>query len=520
MEESSLMFGDILTKIKQSRFVQKGLEIFFQRKMQQWLQRDILLQQESFFFEYIEGLQESLYWKEYGFDLDSVEDFQDLYKKWKISIPIWNHDTMGAYMETEWWTWKERSLKKRRHALSWWTTQQGKNNKKQIYIPYNNDALNQSAFQTITANVMYYFWYETIFKTNFLPLGGSIRYETDDVISADVSALLIASQNSILASTIYPYSIEVLTSSWEKKYLLFLETIHERNVWSIMGTTKRVAMMLDEIYNKYPDHRVELQKSLQCILRGGVDIGPYRSIFEKLGITNLMWVYNAAEGLIGFQDLSITDEVRYQFLETGFFECIPRSCIKGWDIYDVDLPCFWTWELTKEIFEEYWQDFLLIYSTSGQIRSPMDVLRLQFFWDQLRFQIVGRVGGFINLVGEELLEAHARSAIDILSRTLWVIIESWTVAPSLDSKRHDWVIEYLWDYTWNEIALILDTALQTINGDYADKRRCDWLGIPHIYIVPEGVFDSYHTSQGRIWGQTKSLMMSNKRIYIDGILAL
>jgi hypothetical protein len=73
----------------------------------------------------------------------------------------------------------------------------------------------------------------------------------------------------------------------------------------------------------------------------------------------------------------------------------------------------------------------------------MDVLRLQYFADQLRFQIVGRVGGFINLVGEELLESHARSAIITLSKQLGIAIESWTIAPSLDSKYHDWVIEYI-----------------------------------------------------------------------------
>ncbi len=520
MEEQWIMFGDIFSKIKQSRFVQKWLEIFFQRKIQQWIQKDIVSQQKLFFFDYVEGLQETTYREKYGFNLDVIEHFEDIYNQWKLSIPLRNHDTLWEYMKTAWWTWLEWTLKKRRYALSGGTTQIGWKNKKRIYIPYCIDSLNQSAFQTITAHCIHHFWYESLFSTNFFPLWWSIREETDKYIAGDVSAILIQSQNSIIAKTIYPYSIETLTHNWDKKYFLFMETIHERNVGSIMGTTKRIAQMLDEIYKKYPHHREELKKTLSCVLRGWVDIEPYKHIFEKLEIKNLMGIYNAAEGIIGFQDLKIKEDVWYQFLETGFFEFIPKSAIKDADIDNPHLPCFWIWTITQEIFNRYWNDFLLIYSTPWQVRSPMDVIHLEFFDDQLRFQIVWRIWWFINLVGEELLEIHAKSAIQHLWEKLWVTISQWTVAPSNDDtmQSHEWIIEYWWDVSWETITNILDEWLQTINGDYADKRQVGWLWLPKVHIIPLWAFDAFHASQGKVGGQTKTLIMCSKREYIGGIL--
>ena len=150
----------------------------------------------------------------------------------------------------------------------------------------------------------------------------------------------------------------------------------------------------------------------------------------------------------------------------------------------------------------------------------MDVLRLQYFGNNLRFQIVWRVWGFINLVWEELLEAHARSAISSLSKVLWVIIEQWTVAPShtYTEQYHEWIIEYTWDISCEEVANILDEHLKEVNGDYLDKRKVKWLQKPKIHFAPRWTFDEYHTSLGKVWWQTKNLVMSGNREYIEGVL--
>ena len=92
-----------------------------------------------------------------------------------------------------------------------------------------------------------------------------------------------------------------------------------------MGVTKRIANLFEDLEAQAPEKLAKLLSHLECIIRGGVDIEPYEHIFDRLGITQRLGIYNAAEGMIGHQDLSITDGIRYKFLHTGIFEFAPPS---------------------------------------------------------------------------------------------------------------------------------------------------------------------------------------------------
>jgi hypothetical protein len=88
--------------------------------------------------------------------------------------------------------------------------------------------------------------------------------------------------------------------------------------------------------------------------------------------------------------------------------------------------------------------------------------------------------------------------------------------------RHQWLIEFNKEpEDIDDFAHILDQALQKINSDYEAKRYKDITLQPlEIIKARNGVFNDWLKQKGKLGGQHKIPRLSNKREYIDQILAL
>jgi hypothetical protein len=470
-----------------------------------------------------------------------------LYRIFAQKTTPYRYEQTACYLEQKDWIRPEHlSLDphtwKKHYAVSWWTTTFGPQNKKKILVPPAIHAMNQRVFIDILKRYCRKYKNTKLFNWGLLSMGWTIRSETDEELIGDVSALLIYAQGQWWSNAIMPYPLERLIWQWKEKYEYFLETIHQKKITALMWVTSWLAMFLDDCESRYPEHYTILKKTLECIVRWWVDIEPYRNTFNRHGITTMMGIYNAAEWVIGYQDITYKNKKPYfLFAQTWFYELAPRTSFdENWYFIPWSFV-FPIYELTPEIISIYWSTYILIYSPHWQVRTIMDSITIESEqWtskikyssnplDAVRFRISWRLWGFINRVGEELMEEQVRQVMMQLTQQLPVSWIVYTVAPTNDihPARHERLLEFdsrykEWWSTSNQTNEIhvhiiqeLDNKLASINGDYDDKRRCGWLQEPLVHILPQGSFYKFLESEQKRWWQNKILHVSEKRDRIE-----
>jgi hypothetical protein len=143
-----------------------------------------------------------------------------------------------------------------------------------------------------------------------------------------------------------------------------------------------------------------------------------------------------------------------------------------------------------------------------------------------KFIITGRTKFFINAFGEELIVDNADKGLAEACNQTGAQVLEYTAAPVyMDENgkcRHQWLIEFNKEpEDINAFARILDQALQKINSDYEAKRFKDITLQPlEIIKARSGVFNDWLKQKGKLGGQHKIPRLSNKREYIEQILAL
>ena len=87
---------------------------------------------------------------------------------------------------------------------------------------------------------------------------------------------------------------------------------------------------------------------------------------------------------------------------------------------------------------------------------------------------------------------------------------------------HEWVMEFSQEpMNMNQFIEIFDTALKSVNSDYEAKRYLDFvLGFPKVHKMPEKTFYNWMKKKGKLGGQNKVPRLSNKRKYVDEVLAI
>jgi hypothetical protein len=227
--------------------------------------------------------------------------------------------------------------------------------------------------------------------------------------------------------------------------------------------------------------------------------------------------YNASEGFFGIQDqLDSTDLLL--MLDYGiYYEFIPMSSFNGVD--------------SKEVINleevELNVNYALVISTNGGLWRYIIGDTVKFTSrTPYRFKITGRTKSYLNTFGEEVIVENAEQAIAFASARTNAQIREYTAAPVFmegqNKGAHQWLIEFT--HAPNDLerfSVLLDEKLREINSDYDAKRYQNLvLDFPVITQVPEGTFENWLKSIGKLGGQNKVPRLLNDRVVLEQLLLI
>lgn len=362
-----------------------------------------------------------------------------------------------------------------------------------------------------------------LYNGKHLIIGGSaeLNHLSNDSYFGDLSAIIVKNLPWWAEIRRTPAKEIALMSEWEDKIEKMALSTIEQDVYIIAGVpswTMVLANRVLEITGK--KHLKEVWPNLELFMHGGVSFDPYREHFKELipdeGM-NYVETYNASEGFFGIQDQVDSNEMLLMLDYGIFYEFIPMSDYNGIDSKNV---------LSLDEVE-LGVNYALVISTNGGLWRYIVGDTIKFTSKvPARFVITGRTKSYINTFGEELIVENAEQAIAEACTKTNAQIKEFTACPiymdGIDRGAHEWCIEFV-QYP-NEIDRfkhVLDEKLRQVNSDYDAKRyRNMVLEAPEVKVVPEGTFDNWLRSIGKLGGQNKVPRLANNREILEQILQI
>lgn len=409
--------------------------------------------------------------------------------------------------------------------VKWYAKSSGTTNDKSKFIPVSKDGLHDIHYAGGTDCVTWYLRNNPksrLFDGKALILGGSHapNYNQKNSLVGDLSAILIENINPLVNLVRTPQKKTALLSDFEIKRTRIAQEAIKKNVTNLSGVPSWMMSVLNRVLEISGANNIsEVWPNLEVFFHGGVAFNPYREQYRHLipseGM-HYMETYNASEGFFGLQD-NPTDPAMSLMVDYGvFYEFIPM------DEFDNEHPSvlpLWDVEVGK--------NYAMVISTSCGLWRYLIGDTIRFTQkNPYKFIITGRTKFFINAFGEELIVDNAEKGLAEACAQTGAQILEYTAAPVFMDEngkcRHQWLIEFSKEpEDINTFAHILDQALQKINSDYEAKRYKDITLQPlEIIKARSGVFNDWLRQKGKLGGQHKIPRLSNKREYIEQILAL
>ena len=455
------------------------------------------------------------------YDFESIKALKDF----KARVPLANYETLFPYIE--------RLMKGEQKILwpseiKWFAKSSGTTAARSKFIPVSQEALDDCHYKGGKDMISLYVnnYPETkLFRGKSLSIGGSSQVNELDFNQSshygDISAVII--QNlPMWAQLARTPSLEVaLMSEWEQKIeKMAQETLHE-NVVSMAGVPTWTIVLLQRILElSGKSHILEVWPNLEIFFHGAVAFGPYKKLFGELipsSKMRYMETYNASEGFFGIQDQRESEDLLLMLDYGIFYEFIPMG---EWDKED---PLV----IPLEEVELGLNYAMLISTNAGLWRYKIGDTVTFTSLLPYRVRISGRTKHFINAFGEEVIVENAEKSISMACDATGALIANFTAAPVYFDEEgnkgaHEWIIEFKQQpFDKDEFVRLLDQSLREINSDYDAKRYKDLaLTLPKVHFAPEGLFERWMKSRGKLGGQNKVPRLSNDRGYIEEILAL
>lgn len=404
--------------------------------------------------------------------------------------------------------------------VKWFAKSSGTTNDKSKYIPITDNNLfeNHVAASWDAMSILYNNRNDArIFDGKNLLMGGSLNFINDQLVTGDVSAILLSRMPSIGKPFYTPDFETALLSDWESKIEKMAKLCKNEDVVMFAGVPTWTIVLfkhLLEVTGK--DNIIDIWPNLKTYFHGGVGFDPYVDQFKKYIPTEDMEyyeVYNASEGYFAVQDLMNEKGMLLLLDNAIYYEFIPAENAH------VENPETLT---LRDVETD--RDYCLVISTSSGLwrYKPGDIIRFVSLLPY-RIMVTGRTKHFINVFGEEVMVHNTDEAIKKTCNYMGASIVEYTVAPvfmDVSSKGgHEWLIEF--EKTPDDLCqfeILLDKNLRSVNSDYDAKRHKDLALMPlKVRIAPKNTFHDWLRLKGKIGGQSKIPRLSNHRKYIDDL---
>ncbi len=509
------VLNTILTACKYPQIKKYGTEKYFIKYQEKTLKKTL------------QQAKNTEFGKTYHFKkILQYKDTKTIYKNFSQNIPVVNYEECKNDIEKS----------KQRDNIIWtkidkFSVSSGTTSTKKT-IPVSKQALKSTRKAGIDSIIMYIKAYPTskILSAYQRPLWWSIQEVLDNgKILGDISAHIIADRGSFSKSR-YLFNIRtLLLNNRQEKRRRKLKEFDEKKTTVMYGVTSRIAEMLETIHQQKPKQHKTFLKNLDGIIRWGVDIKPFETVFKKLNITRKMGVYNASEWFFAIQDI-----VNYKNKTTAPYLLLPNHWIFYEFIAFNEKNFTPDWELKKNYNTTPWKN-IKIWEKYALIITTNAGLRRYLLWDIITFDknkrcyITWRTKQSLNLKGEELMITHTEKAIKKINEQFDLNINHYMVWPENDNnpKSHKRIIECEEVAKNNsenkkdiisKITQILDEELQKVNNDYLAKRQNDiLLQLPIITFVKTWTFNTWLTNKGKLGGQNKIPKLVNKTKTLEEI---
>ena len=394
------------------------------------------------------------------------------------------------------------------------------------YIPITRESFRWNHYQGSSDVVSHYLNLNPssrIFSGKAFILGGSFANNLSlkpGVRVGDLSANLIECMNPLANLARIPSRKIALMEDWTEKLPLLVEASIGENVTNLSGVPSWFLVVLREVLKKTGKTCLhEVWPNLEVFFHGGIAFEPYRQQYEAICDMSKMHfldTYNASEGFFAVQS-DWSSRAMLLLLDVGvFYEFLPveESESETPEVYPI-------WEIEQGRTYE-----LIITAANGLWRYRLgDTVKIEQL-NPVKITIAGRTRSFINAFGEELMVHNADHAITLAAQETEAEVLNYTAAPvysiSGQSGHHQWLIEFAREPQDKERFMqLLDQHLREVNSDYDAKRTGDiFLLAPSLVIAPNGLFDRWLASTGKLGGQRKVPRLSNNRDIIDQMLTL
>ena len=264
---------------------------------------------------------------------------------------------------------------------------------------------------------------------------------------------------------------------------------------------------------------------LECLVHGGVPIGPYYDALRRAFGANVNFheVYPASEGFIAAQDATASEGLRLMTDAGLFFEFLPMAEFEEARLGGLGPKAIPLEAVSAGV------DYALILTTPGGLCRYVlgDIVRFVSA-EPPRITYAGRTQLQLSAFGERVIEKEITDALIAVCQTHNWNIVNFHVAPLFTTSltgqvrgRHEWWIELSPGTAQTPIGVAiaagLDAELARRNSSYAAKRKSGSFDMPIVRLVMPGVFEHWMRHHDRWGGQNKMPRSRPDRNVADGL---
>jgi len=355
-----------------------------------------------------------------------------------------------------------------------------------------------------------------------LLLGGSTSLErlAPGVQAGDLSGIAAASMPVWAQQRSFPPREIALLGDWERKIDAIARRCLDRTITSISGTPSWLLLFFERVAALHPQagrRLAALFPDLELIIHGGIGMQPYRDRFDAWldgSRAETREVYAASEGFIAAADQGPGDGMRLLLDRGLFFEFVPMD---QFDRPDPERH----WIGTARIGIEY---ALVVTSAAGLWSYVLGDTVTLVSLDPPRLHVTGRTGWSLSVVGEHLTGGELDQAVAAAARDAGVAVRDYAAAPLFPTENeprggHLFLVEFAGEADLGRFAHTLDATLAAGNADYAAHRGGEYgMRPPVVRAVPDGGFDAWMASRGRLGGQNKVPRVINDVAMLSSLL--